>query len=68
MDSFLEEIKRQVAKFSMLCALLHHPFREQAMREARYSRSSYGRSVTALAGEFSSALTAIKLNCVALQL
>jgi hypothetical protein len=37
------------------------------MREARYSRSSHGRSVTALAGKFSSVLTAIKLNCVAFQ-
>lgn len=49
-----------------MCVTYHH-FREQAMREARYSRSSHGRSVTALAGKFSSVLTAIKLNCVAFQ-
>jgi hypothetical protein len=41
--------------------------REQAMREARYSRSSHGRSVTALAGGFSFDFIAIRLKCIALQ-
>lgn len=37
------------------------------MREARYSRSSHGRSVTALAGAFSYALITFKLKCNASQ-